>query len=47
MHNFSKANWSALNYLNISNYFSMQIRTKLEIKDANTYPELSSTAFND
>jgi hypothetical protein len=42
MHHFSKANWSELNIntLVLGNYFSMQIKTKLEIKDANTYPEL-------
>jgi hypothetical protein len=41
MHHFSQANWSALNKLFIGSYFSMQAAIKLEIKDANTYLELS------
>jgi hypothetical protein len=40
MHHFSKANWSELNYLRLGYYFSMQVEIKLEIKDANIYPEL-------
>jgi hypothetical protein len=40
MHHFSKANWSELNYLRLGNYFTMQIKTILEIKEANTYREL-------
>jgi hypothetical protein len=43
MHHFSRVNWSALNFLMLSNYFSMQMTTKLEIKDANTYQELDYT----
>jgi hypothetical protein len=40
MHHFSKTNWSALNTLELSNYFSMQMAIKLEIKDADIYQKL-------
>jgi hypothetical protein len=40
MHHFSRVNWSTLNYLDLGNYLSMQMTTKLEIKDANIYQEL-------
>jgi hypothetical protein len=45
MHHLSKANWSALNYLRLGNYISMQVTIKLEIKDANTYRELDKTVL--
>jgi flagellar basal body-associated protein FliL len=40
MHHFSRVNWNTLNTLDLGDYNSMQIKIKLEIKDANTYPEL-------
>jgi hypothetical protein len=46
MHHFSKTNWSALNFLMLSNYKLMQVATKLEIKDVNTCPKLDKTVLN-
>jgi hypothetical protein len=46
MHRFSKINWRALNSLKLSNYFSMQMIIKLEIKEANTYQMLDYTTLN-